>query len=223
MRCVSVSDGQRERLHHRPGPASTTSTLRRFKRSTQTPANGASRNVGICPAKPTTPSSKRGAGEAVDQPARRDARHPGADQRDALPAEEEPEVGRAQSAPGVRDAAGLIAGGNGFGRGKLRALRRGGGYRLFQRGQLVQSGIVEARVSWCHSRSARLDAPGVQSGLIGRGATRTSWSHVSMSNWYATGRKVPGPAFVVVARGPCGAGRMPVHRFRSAKDHRFHG
>ena len=35
----------------------TTSTRWRFQRSTSTPANGASRNVGICPAKPTTPSS----------------------------------------------------------------------------------------------------------------------------------------------------------------------
>src|SRR6185437_5952509 len=33
------------------------STVRRFSRSTSTPANGARRNVGICPAKLTTPSS----------------------------------------------------------------------------------------------------------------------------------------------------------------------
>ena len=34
-----------------------TSTFRRSSRSTQTPANGANRNVGICPAKLTVPSS----------------------------------------------------------------------------------------------------------------------------------------------------------------------
>src|SRR6202041_3629768 len=36
----------------------TSKTLRRLRRSTQTPAKGANRNVGICPAKPTTPSRK---------------------------------------------------------------------------------------------------------------------------------------------------------------------
>ena len=35
----------------------TTSTLWRFRRSTHTPAKGANRKVGICPANPTTPSS----------------------------------------------------------------------------------------------------------------------------------------------------------------------
>ena len=34
-----------------------TSTWRRSRRSTQTPAKGANRNVGICPAKLTVPSS----------------------------------------------------------------------------------------------------------------------------------------------------------------------
>ncbi len=34
-----------------------TSTCWRLSRSTQTPAKGARRNVGICPAKPTVPSS----------------------------------------------------------------------------------------------------------------------------------------------------------------------
>src|ERR1700693_2456856 len=34
----------------------TTSTLRRSRRSIQTPANGANRKVGICPEKPTIPS-----------------------------------------------------------------------------------------------------------------------------------------------------------------------
>ncbi len=34
-----------------------TSTRWRFHRSTATPANGASKNVGICPAKPTIPRS----------------------------------------------------------------------------------------------------------------------------------------------------------------------
>ncbi len=34
-----------------------TNTLRRSTRSTSTPASGAKRNVGICPAKPTVPSS----------------------------------------------------------------------------------------------------------------------------------------------------------------------
>src|SRR5580658_8677349 len=36
----------------------TTSTRRRSNQSTHTPAKGATRNVGICPAKPTIPSSK---------------------------------------------------------------------------------------------------------------------------------------------------------------------
>ena len=45
---------------------------------------------------------QRRSGEPVDQPDGRDARHPRADERDALPAEEEPEVAMAQRAPCVR-------------------------------------------------------------------------------------------------------------------------
>ena len=52
----------------------------------------------------------RGAGEAIDEPTGGDARHPGADERDALAAEEEAEVGRAERPPRVRDAAGVVAG-----------------------------------------------------------------------------------------------------------------
>jgi hypothetical protein len=44
---------------------------------------------------------KRGAGEAVDEPTGGDARHPGADKRDALAGEEEAEVTVAKGAPGV--------------------------------------------------------------------------------------------------------------------------
>ena len=44
------------------------------------------------------------AGEAVDKPARRDARHPGADERDGLATEKETEVAGAQGAPSVREA-----------------------------------------------------------------------------------------------------------------------
>ena len=40
--------------------------------------------------------------EPVDQPGRRDARHPCADQRDALAAEEESEIPMSQRPPGVR-------------------------------------------------------------------------------------------------------------------------
>ena len=40
---------------------------------------------------------ERGFGEPVDKPGRGDARHPGADEGDALAAEEEPEVAMAQA------------------------------------------------------------------------------------------------------------------------------
>ena len=73
-----------------------------------------------------------GAGEAVDEPAGGDAGHPGADERDALAAEEEAEVGCAECPPGMRDAARMIAGGNGFRGGKLRALRRSCRHGIFQ-------------------------------------------------------------------------------------------
>ena len=56
------------------------------------------------------PSSKRGAGEAVDQPDGGDARHPGADERDALSAEEEPEVAmleRTKNLPKAASGGGL--------------------------------------------------------------------------------------------------------------------
>ena len=48
---------------------------------------------------------QRGAGEAIDEPDGGDARHPGADERDALAAEEEAEVAMAQRAPGVGEVA----------------------------------------------------------------------------------------------------------------------
>jgi hypothetical protein len=44
--------------------------------------------------------------EAVDQPRGGDARHPGADQRDGLAAEEEAEIAMAQRAPRVGEIAG---------------------------------------------------------------------------------------------------------------------
>ena len=87
-----------------------TRTVRRFQRSTQTPAKGASRKVGIWPAKPTMPSSQRGAGEPIDQPAGGEPGHPGADQGDALAGEEEAEVGCAERPPGMGDATGMVAG-----------------------------------------------------------------------------------------------------------------
>src|ERR1035437_9603092 len=83
-----------------------TSTCRRSSRSTHTPAKGASRKVGICPAKPTLPNKGGGPGEPVDQPAGGHARHPRADQRDGLAAKEKPEVAMAQRAPCMRDAGG---------------------------------------------------------------------------------------------------------------------
>ncbi len=48
---------------------------------------------------------QRRAREPVHQPRRRNARHPGADERDGLAAEEEPEVAMPQRAPDVRCAA----------------------------------------------------------------------------------------------------------------------
>ena len=48
---------------------------------------------------------QRGAGKAVDEPTGGDAGHPGADERDALAAEEEAEVAMAERAPGVSVAA----------------------------------------------------------------------------------------------------------------------
>src|ERR1700733_11901341 len=55
MRCVSVSAASASDCNM-ARTCVTTSTLRRFRRSTHTPAKGANRNVGICPANPTTPS-----------------------------------------------------------------------------------------------------------------------------------------------------------------------
>ncbi len=46
---------------------------------------------------------QRRVGQAVDQPARGQPRHPGADQRDALPGEVEPEVAVPQCPPGMRE------------------------------------------------------------------------------------------------------------------------
>ncbi len=43
--------------------------------------------------------------EPIDQPRRREPRHPGADQRGALAEEEQPEIAVAQRPPGVRDRA----------------------------------------------------------------------------------------------------------------------
>ncbi len=47
---------------------------------------------------------KRRVGEAIDEPACGEARHPGADHGDALAEEEELEVAVAQSSPGMRHA-----------------------------------------------------------------------------------------------------------------------
>ena len=64
----------------------------RSQRSTSTPANGASTSVGIWPQKPDDAEQQGRAGEPVDQPAGGDARDPGADERNALAAEEQPVV-----------------------------------------------------------------------------------------------------------------------------------
>ena len=48
---------------------------------------------------------KRRAGKPIDQPRGRDARHPGADERDRLTGEEEAEIAVAQCSPGVGKAA----------------------------------------------------------------------------------------------------------------------
>ncbi len=79
-----------------------TSSLRRLRRSTHTPANGPSANETICPAKPTIAQQQRRMGQAIDQPAGREPRHPGADHRDALTEEEQLEVAVPQRSPGVR-------------------------------------------------------------------------------------------------------------------------
>ncbi len=56
MRWVSVSAASASDCTM-ASPWVHTSTVRRFHRSTSTPASGASRKVGICPAKLTVPSS----------------------------------------------------------------------------------------------------------------------------------------------------------------------
>ena len=101
-----------------------TSTWRRSRRSTQTPAKGPAEGGNLA-GEADGAQQQRRSGEAIDQPAGGDAGHPGADEGDALAAEEEPEVAMAKGPPGVR-AAGLDAllGGG----GRLDRLR---GARLF--------------------------------------------------------------------------------------------
>jgi hypothetical protein len=60
---------------------------------------GREEKCGNLPGKADRAQQQRRAGEAIDQPTGGDARHPGADERDALAAEEEAEVAMAQGAP----------------------------------------------------------------------------------------------------------------------------
>ena len=63
---------------------------------------GRQQKGGNLPGKADRAQQQGRAGEPVDQPAGGDARHPRADERDALAAEEEAEVAMAQRAPGVQ-------------------------------------------------------------------------------------------------------------------------
>ena len=76
----------------------TTRMRCRCQRSTSTPAIGASSKRRDLPAEADDAEQQLRAGQAVDQPARRDARDPRPDQRHALPAEEEPVVAVPQGA-----------------------------------------------------------------------------------------------------------------------------
>src|ERR1700722_5914622 len=82
-----------------------TSSLRRLRRSTQTPANGPTANETICPAKLTIAKQQRRMGQAIDQPAGRQPRHPCADYGNALAEEKKFEVAVSQRSPGVRHRA----------------------------------------------------------------------------------------------------------------------
>ena len=109
-----------------------------------------------------------GPGEAIDEPTGGDARHPGADERDALPTEEQPEVGRAQRPPRTRNAARLLTGVNGFRGGELGALRRSGRHGIIQCGQLGLASVFYAGILWGHFAISSLDAAGTKHGVHGR-------------------------------------------------------
>ena len=72
--------------------------------------------MGICPAETDQTEQKRRTREAVDQPTGGDARHPGADQGDALAAEEQPVIPVGERAEGKLPGALVVAGVWGCGR-----------------------------------------------------------------------------------------------------------
>ena len=108
MRCESVSQASSERLHHgqrlRPhqhlAPVDAVDDDARKRRQ---------QKRGNLAGEADRAQQQRRLGQPVDEPRRGHARHPRADQRDALPAEEEPEVAMAQRAPGVRQAGAVLA------------------------------------------------------------------------------------------------------------------
>ena len=71
---------------------------------------GGEQERGDLPGEADQAEQERRAGQPVDQPAGRDPRHPGADQRDGLAGEEEPVVAMVQGAQHEAEPAGLPAG-----------------------------------------------------------------------------------------------------------------
>src|SRR5208282_1600782 len=69
------------------------------------PGHGCEKECRYLPGEAYGAQQKRGFGEAVDEPGGRDARHPRADEGDALAAEEETKIAMAQSPPCVREVA----------------------------------------------------------------------------------------------------------------------
>ena len=92
--------GQRQRLDHGEG-LRPHQHLAAVEPVHPYAGEGRQQKGGNLPGKADRAQQQRRTGEPVDQPAGGHARHPRADERDGLPAEEEPEVAMAQRPPGV--------------------------------------------------------------------------------------------------------------------------
>jgi hypothetical protein len=96
--------GQRQRLHHRQR-LRPHQNLAAIQAVHPYAGEGCKQKGGNLPRKADRAQQQRRSRQPVDQPTGGDARHPRADQRNALTAKEEPEVAMPQRAPRMRSAA----------------------------------------------------------------------------------------------------------------------
>ena len=78
--------------------SATSMTLRRSRRSAQTPPTSEKATSDVAPAANTTPERERRVAEVVDRECERDLVQAVADQRHRLPCEQQPEVAREEAA-----------------------------------------------------------------------------------------------------------------------------